>query len=104
MSFCFYLTLKLSSKYPKTANIQQFSNSCLELSKKERIFSHLYFADLFARMAELAYAPDLGSGRATCGGSSPPSRTFTTTEIIYKELTVESNDYRCRILEKGYNN
>ena len=28
-----------------------------------------------ARMAELADAPDLESGRETCGGSSPPPRT-----------------------------
>ena len=29
----------------------------------------------FARVAELAYAPDLGSGGETLGGSNPPLRT-----------------------------
>ena len=34
-----------------------------------------------ARMAELADAPDLGSGRETCGGSSPPPRIRRQTGL-----------------------
>ena len=36
---------------------------------RQNVFT--YFAD----MAKLADAPDLGSGGATCGGSSPSIRT-----------------------------
>ena len=31
----------------------------------------------FAKVAELADAPDLGSGTERCGGSSPPFRTIS---------------------------
>jgi hypothetical protein len=37
------------------------------------VFSH---RTLFAKVAELVDAPDLGSGAEKCGGSSPPFRNF----------------------------
>ena len=33
----------------------------------------------FAKVAELADAPDLGSGTERCGGSSPPFRTIAVS-------------------------
>jgi hypothetical protein len=38
----------------------------------------IFFSALFsqAKVAELADAPDLGSGTERCGGSSPPFRTM----------------------------
>ena len=35
----------------------------------------LFWFASFAKVAELADAPDLGSGTERCGGSSPPFRT-----------------------------
>ena len=62
----------------------------------------LFFSALFthAKVAELADAPDLGSGTERCGGSSPPFRTIRTeitkmkTELIdvsptRKEIRIE---------------
>ena len=39
------------------------------------------FLSLHAKVAELADAPDLGSGTARCGGSSPPFRNLPGRRI-----------------------
>ena len=42
-----------------------------------------------AKVAELADAPDLGSGTARCGGSSPPFRTKINSDL--KGITYRKN-------------
>src|SRR6185295_14657401 len=39
-----------------------------------------------AKVAELADAPDLGSGTERCGGSSPPFRTMEANQKMKTEL------------------
>ena len=46
----------------------------LFLPTSDRVLS--FGALLQAKVAELADAPDLGSGTERCGGSSPPFRTI----------------------------
>jgi hypothetical protein len=51
-----------------------------------------------ARVAELADAPDLGSGGATRGGSSPPFRTISFQEISFRRvlrLAALPQDFGC---------
>ena len=43
-----------------------------------------FLADDHARVAELADAPDLGSGTERCGGSSPPFRTKIGTWSVVR--------------------
>src|SRR5713226_10435414 len=39
-----------------------------------------------AKVAELADAPDLGSGTERCGGSSPPFRTISQSAVSRKAV------------------
>ncbi len=41
-----------------------------------------------AKVAELADAPDLGSGAARRGGSSPPFRTKSPSKLLKKPVTM----------------
>ena len=56
-----------------------------------------------ARVAELADAPDLGSGGETCGGSSPPSRTIYAFngEVRSRRYTFENIRFGAGVMEKG---
>jgi hypothetical protein len=48
-------------------------------------FQVCYFA--CAKVAELADAPDLGSGTARCGGSSPPFRIMVARQATLPEFS-----------------
>jgi hypothetical protein len=52
-------------------------------SKRERLSRSKIYR--FAKVAELADAPDLGSGTERCGGSSPP---FRTKEVVSNQFSV----------------
>jgi hypothetical protein len=44
---------------------------------------------IYAGVAELADAPDLGSGAARRGGSSPFTRTLKVVEITYEKVLTQ---------------
>ena len=51
----------------------------------------LAFAFELAKVAELADAPDLGSGAVRCGGSSPPFRTISSYRLVSNHIYSEED-------------
>src|ERR1700710_417457 len=58
-----------------------FRISSLTESKGRRTHGTRYNTEVHAKVAKLADAPDLGSGGAIRGGSSPPFRTIFSPNI-----------------------
>ena len=54
-----------------------------------------------AGVVELADTPDLGSGAARFGGSSPPSRILVAS-ILVARILVESETHRHILLQRSY--
>src|ERR1041385_2689485 len=71
----------------------QLINRC-ELNRTANLQSKTlihYLVKFRAKVAELADAPDLGSGTVRCGGSSPPFRTTAKTTSTLKTTSERQN-------------